>query len=374
MRIYESMPTSLRRVSRSLALILALYVCALSATNATESAPFALPELPYAVDALEPAIDAETMRIHHGRHHRAYVDNLNAKTKDFPQLNALSLEQLQREISSFDSAVRNNGGGHYNHSLFWTLLAPPGQGGAPSAALKARIERDFGSVEDMQKRFDADSRSVFGSGWAWLILRDDGSLAITTTPNQDNPLMDLVAERGTPLLALDVWEHAYYLKHQNKRADYIAAWWQVANWMEANRRFADAKGSDAGAATGAESKTLDRRHWTDRRDQRNSSASLAEHTSDRSTRHADTDFCEPTHPLEPDDGMHARSPVRRCVRTDHRIRFISDTAANGAAGDGHAARCAGADARWHHAVRTHLAAVESRALSCRVAAHALSFR
>jgi superoxide dismutase, Fe-Mn family len=260
MRIYEPMPTPLRRMSRSLALILALCVCAMSATNAAESAPFALPELPYAVDALEPAIDAETMRIHHGRHHRAYVENLNARTKDFPRLNALSLEQLQREISSFDSAVRNNGGGHYNHSLFWSLLAPPGEGGAPSAELKARIERDFGSVEDMQKRFDAASRSVFGSGWAWLILRDDGSLAITTTPNQDNPLMDVVAERGTPLLALDVWEHAYYLKHQNKRTDYIAAWWQVANWAEANRRFAGAKRGDAGAATGAESKTLDRRY------------------------------------------------------------------------------------------------------------------
>jgi Fe-Mn family superoxide dismutase len=225
--------------SRSFALGLGMLL-SIPGVSATETAAFALPELPFAADALEPAIDTETMRIHHGRHHRAYVDNLNAKIKDFPRLNGLSLEGLQREISSFDIAVRNNGGGHYNHSLFWTLLAPPGSGGAPSEALKARIERDFGSLDAMQKRFDAASRGIFGSGWAWLILRDDGSLAITTTPNQDNPLMDVVAERGVPLLALDVWEHAYYLKHQNKRADYIAVWWQVVNWQEANRRFATA--------------------------------------------------------------------------------------------------------------------------------------
>lgn len=251
----DRVSASLRRLTRCLVpLCIVLGIVPMQAISATGTPPFALPELPYAADALEPAIDAETMRIHHGRHHRAYVDNLNGKIKDFPRLNALTLEQLQREISTFDAAVRNNGGGHYNHSLFWKMLAPPGRGDAPNAALKARIDLDFGSLQNMQKRFDNAAKSVFGSGWTWLILRDDGSLAITTTPNQDNPLMDVAAERGTPLLALDVWEHAYYLKHQNKRADYIAGWWQVVNWNEANRRFAEADGGRDRALMGTESK------------------------------------------------------------------------------------------------------------------------
>ncbi|PPU77101.1 superoxide dismutase [Xanthomonas cucurbitae] len=201
------------------------------------TAPFSLPALPYATNALEPAIDAETMEIHHARHHKAYVDNLNAKVKDYPVLSDTSLEDIQAHISRYDAAVRNNAGGHYNHSLFWTLMAPIGQGGTASPALKARLVQSFGSEAAFQARFSEVATKLFGSGWAWLILKPDGALAITTTPNQDNPLMDVVSERGTPLLALDVWEHAYYLHYQNKRADYIKAWWPLVNWNQVNARL-----------------------------------------------------------------------------------------------------------------------------------------
>jgi len=209
----------------------------LASANGSKNAPFSLPELPYANNALEPAIDARTMDIHHDRHHRAYVNNLNAKVKDYPALATTSLEDIQASVSRYDDAVRNNAGGHYNHSLFWTLMSPAGKGGSPSPALKAKLVQTFGSQEAFQTKFTEAATKVFGSGWAWLILRPDGSLAITTTPNQDNPLMDAVAERGTPLLALDVWEHAYYLHYQNKRADYIKAWWPVVNWTQVNTRF-----------------------------------------------------------------------------------------------------------------------------------------
>jgi len=202
-------------------------------------AQFSLPPLPYAPEALEPAIDATTMTIHHDRHHGAYVANLNGQIKANPALAQLSLDALQGQISRFPAAVRNNGGGHWNHSQFWTVMAPPGQGGAPSEALLAAINASFGSLEAMQTQFSQAAAARFGSGWAWLIRRADGSLAITTTANQDNPLMDLPeVEQGTPLLGLDVWEHAYYLKHQNRRPDYISAWWGVVNWEEVNRRFA----------------------------------------------------------------------------------------------------------------------------------------
>lgn len=221
--------------------LLSVSLCAPVAV--AQKAPFLLAPLPYAADALAPVIDAETMRIHHGRHHQTYVDRLNDKVAEFPQLATLSIEDIQRQMSSFDAAVRNNGGGHYNHALFWALMAAPGTGGKPDRRLAAQIRRDFGSEEAMRTRFAEAATGVFGSGWAWLIVREDGSLAITTTPNQDNPLMDVVAERGTPILALDVWEHAYYLKHQNKRADYVRDWWQVVNWNEASRRYAQASGA-----------------------------------------------------------------------------------------------------------------------------------
>lgn len=202
-------------------------------------ADFSLPPLPYPADALEPAIDRTTMTLHHDRHHGAYVANLNAQIQANPGLASLSLEALQGQISRFPAAVRNNGGGHWNHSLFWTLLAPEGQGGAPSPELLGAINNSFGSLEAMQAEFAQAASARFGSGWAWLIRRSDGQLAITSTPNQDNPLMDVPGiERGTPLLALDVWEHAYYLTYQNRRPAYIQAWWPLVNWKEVNRRFA----------------------------------------------------------------------------------------------------------------------------------------
>ena len=205
-------------------------------------ADFSLPPLPYAADALEPAIDATTMTIHHDRHHGAYVTNLNAQIAANPALATLSLDALQGQISRFPVAVRNNGGGHWNHRQFWAVMAPAGQGGEPSPELLAAITRSFGSLEAMQTAFNKTAAGRFGSGWAWLIRSDSGQLAITSTPNQDNPLMDLAGiERGTPLLGLDVWEHAYYLKYQNRRPDYIQAWWPLVNWNEVNRRFA-AKG------------------------------------------------------------------------------------------------------------------------------------
>ena len=198
-----------------------------------------LPPLPYPGDALEPTIDATTMAIHHDKHHAAYVANLNAQIKANPRLAQLSLEQLQGEISAFPVAVRNNGGGHWNHSQFWAVMAPAGEGGAPTDALAAAITSSFGSLEAMQAEFNQAATGRFGSGWAWLIRKPSGELAITSTANQDNPLMDLPGiERGTPLLGLDVWEHAYYLRYQNRRPDYIQAWWSVVNWNEVNRRYA----------------------------------------------------------------------------------------------------------------------------------------
>ena len=204
-------------------------------------AEFVLPPLPYAPDALEPAIDATTMTIHHDRHHGAYVANLNGQIKVNPSLAKLSLDALQGQISRFPVAVRNNGGGHWNHSQFWAVMAPLGQGGEPSPELLKAINASFGSLEAMQTQFSQAAAARFGSGWAWLIRKADGSLAITSTANQDNPLMDLPEiERGTPLLGLDVWEHAYYLNYQNRRPDYISAWWDLVNWDEVNRRFSAA--------------------------------------------------------------------------------------------------------------------------------------
>jgi Fe-Mn family superoxide dismutase len=207
--------------------------------TAQEVAPFELPALPYAADALLPAIDAETMNIHHGRHHKAYVDNLNTAIAADPSLQGRSLEDLLTNVSTLPASVRNNGGGHWNHSLFWKLMAPQGSGGAPSADLAAAIDRDFGSMNAFKEAFNKAATSRFGSGWAWLIVKD-GKLAITSTPNQDNPLMDVADVTGAPVLAVDVWEHAYYLKYQNKRADYLTAWWSVVNWNEVNTLYAKA--------------------------------------------------------------------------------------------------------------------------------------
>jgi Fe-Mn family superoxide dismutase len=195
--------------------------------------------LPYAVDALEPVIDKATMEIHHGRHHKAYYDALNSAAAANPEVARSTLEQLVATASRQTPVVRNNAGGAWNHAFFWSTMAPAGQRGAPSPALMARIQADFGSMENMTRQFNQAGATRFGSGWAWLIVRD-GKLAVSSTPNQDNPLMDVAEVRGMPILGNDVWEHAYYLKYQNRRADYLTAWWQVVNWNEVNRRFAAA--------------------------------------------------------------------------------------------------------------------------------------
>jgi len=202
---------------------------------------FTLPPLPYAYDALEPAIDKETMTFHHDKHHQAYVDNLNKAVDADASLQGKSLEELFADISKAPKAVRNNGGGHWNHALFWELLAPAGQTGEPSAELAAQIDKDLGGLDAFKEAFNAAGAGQFGSGWAWLIWQD-GKLKVTSTPNQDNPLMDVADEKGAVVLGADVWEHAYYLKYQNRRPEYLKAFWTVVNWNKANALFAAAKG------------------------------------------------------------------------------------------------------------------------------------
>jgi Fe-Mn family superoxide dismutase len=194
---------------------------------------FTLPQLPYAPDALEPHIDKETMQIHHGKHHQAYVDNLNKAIAGTEHENK-SLEQLVASAGTISPAVRNNGGGHWNHTFFWESLTP--NGGQPSGRIADAISSTFGSLDGLKEKMNAAGLTRFGSGWAWLVSRD-GRLEITSTPNQDNPLMDVAEVKGTPLLGVDVWEHAYYLKYQNKRADYLNAFWNVVNWNKVAERL-----------------------------------------------------------------------------------------------------------------------------------------
>jgi Fe-Mn family superoxide dismutase len=207
-------------------------------SNYYNTMAFELPKLPYAYNALEPHFDAMTMEIHHSRHHNAYVTNLNNAIKD-TEMEKLSLEELQKNISKYPVAVRNNGGGHYNHDLFWKILSPNG-GGEPTGELAAAINAAFGSFAAFKEEFTKAATTRFGSGWAWLSVAN-GKLVVSSTPNQDNPLMDVADVKGTPILGLDVWEHAYYLKFQNKRPDYIATFWNVVNWAEVAARFAAAK-------------------------------------------------------------------------------------------------------------------------------------
>ncbi len=199
---------------------------------------FELPALPYASDALEPHFDKLTMEIHHGKHHNAYVTNLNNAIKGTEWENS-SIEDILKNIGKLAPAVRNNGGGHYNHSLFWTVIGP-NKGGKPTGALAEAIDKKFGSFDKFKEEFANAGATRFGSGWAWLIVAD-GEVAICSTPNQDNPLMDIAEKKGTPILGLDVWEHAYYLKYQNRRPDYIAAFWNVVDWDAVAKRFAAAK-------------------------------------------------------------------------------------------------------------------------------------
>lgn len=202
--------------------------------------PHTLPALPYDYAALEPHIDAKTMEIHHAKHHQTYIDKLNAALEKHPELQEKTIEELVGDLEMVPDdirmAVRNNGGGHLNHSMFWEMMAP-GTGGEPQGALGQAIKSAFGSFADFQKIFADAAANRFGSGWVWLTLNGD-KLEVVSTPNQDNPITD----GATPILGLDVWEHAYYLKHQNKRPDYVAAWWNVVNWKEVGRRFEESKG------------------------------------------------------------------------------------------------------------------------------------
>lgn len=207
-----------------------------NAYTANSAVTFSLPALPYKYEDMEPHIDALTMQIHHSKHHQAYVDNLNKALKDVTTTDK-TIEEILKNISTYTSAVRNNGGGHFNHTLFWKLMNPNG-GGTPTGNLSDAINATFGDFEKMKQLFNDAAKSRFGSGWAWLIKNTEGKLEITSTPNQDNPLMDVAEKKGKPVLALDVWEHAYYLKYQNKRADYVTAWWNVVNWAEAAKNYA----------------------------------------------------------------------------------------------------------------------------------------
>jgi Fe-Mn family superoxide dismutase len=208
-------------------------------TAATTPAPFTLPRLPYAFDALEPHIDARTMQIHHDRHHAAYVTNLNNAVKDRPELAGKSAEELIRNLDAVPeavrTAVRNNGGGHVNHTMFWNLMSPRG-GGPPRGEIATVINRDFGGFDAFRTAFNDAGLRRFGSGWVWLVRTRDNKMEITTTPYQDNPLM----EGHYPILGNDVWEHAYYLRYQNRRADYLKAWWNTVNWDAVNSRLATA--------------------------------------------------------------------------------------------------------------------------------------
>jgi Fe-Mn family superoxide dismutase len=203
--------------------------------------PFSLPQLPYAADALEPHIDKMTMEIHHGKHHNAYVTNLNKALESAPNLATKTVEELLANNcavvpDAIKTAVRNNGGGHINHSMFWTILSPKG-GGQPSGAIAEAIKSAFGGFDAFKEKFNAAATTRFGSGWAWLIKDGSGKLDVLSTANQDNPVM----EGKFPVMGLDVWEHAYYLKYQNRRPDYIAAWWNVVNWPEIEKRFTSGK-------------------------------------------------------------------------------------------------------------------------------------
>ena len=211
-----------------------LFVAAILVTHFISAQNFSLPKLAYNYTALEPTIDSVTMRIHYSKHHQAYITNLN---KALGTSNTKSLIELLTSVSTQPAVVRNNAGGHYNHTLFWELLSPtPSK--TPSPELLNQITKQYGSLDSLQKTLSATGASLFGSGWVWLIVTPDKTLKITTTSNQDNPLMDVVTDKGTPILAIDVWEHAYYLKYQNKRADYLKNIWNVIDWKAVSDKYA----------------------------------------------------------------------------------------------------------------------------------------
>jgi Fe-Mn family superoxide dismutase len=226
---------SLSEIAAALFLFTIYYLCD-PTFKTTNPMAFELPNLPYAFNALEPHIDAKTMEIHHGKHHQAYVTNLNNALAN-TDTSKLTIDEICRNISKYPAPVRNNGGGHYNHAMFWTIMKPGG-GGQPNGKIAEAINSTFGNFDEFKTKFNAAGVGRFGSGWAWLIVGDDKKLAITSTPNQDNPLMDVVETRGEIVFGVDVWEHAYYLNYQNRRPDYLTAWWNTVNWDEINKRFA----------------------------------------------------------------------------------------------------------------------------------------
>lgn len=242
-----TVPAGLGKSGREPDLDIRLRNAVTSTTLGAQTKPtmaYELPSLPYAPTALEPSIDARTMEIHHGKHHATYVTNLNKALESAPELAGKPLEELIGDLAAVPEgirgAVRNNGGGHWNHSFFWKLMAA-GAGGSPSGELAAAIDKAFGSFAEFQAKFEAAGLARFGSGWVWLCKKADGALCICSTPNQDNPLMKGIAEcPGTPVLGCDVWEHAYYLHYQNRRADYLKAWWSVVDWNAAAANFAAA--------------------------------------------------------------------------------------------------------------------------------------
>jgi len=233
-------PSPSRTRLAGLTLAAALLAAAPGAWAQAAGGPFTLAPLPYASDALEPAIDKATMELHHGKHHQAYVNNLNNAIAGDAKLSQLTLEELVAKAGKHPAAVRNNAGGHWNHTFFWNIMGPAEKSGTPSPELLKAINDEFGSLDAFKAAFSKAGLSRFGSGWVWLIVDKKGKLVITTTPNQDNPLMDVAETRGTPVLGNDLWEHAYYLKYNNRRGDYLGAWWQVVNWDAVSRHYADA--------------------------------------------------------------------------------------------------------------------------------------
>ncbi|SFV29448.1 superoxide dismutase, Fe-Mn family [Devosia crocina] len=215
----------------------AMAVAAFSMPAIAQDMPFELPELGYAYDALEPVIDAQTMELHHTKHHQTFIDNLNKAVEDGTLDTDLSVEEIVASASTQTTTVRNSAGGHWNHTFFWEIIGPQDQAGEPSEDLVAAIDAVYGSMDEFKAEFEAAGAAQFGSGWVWLIVNDAGELEITTTPNQDNPLMDLAEVQGTPVIGNDVWEHAYYLTYNNRRAEYLSSWWDVVNWDEVSSRY-----------------------------------------------------------------------------------------------------------------------------------------
>lgn len=227
-------------MKKMIALSISLFMAGVFATNELNAqSKIEFPPLPYMFNALEPHIDQMTMEIHYERHHRGYYNNL-IKAIEGTEMEKLTLEQILSNVSKYPVGVRNNGGGHYNHVLFWAVMSPYG-GGEPTGELGAAINKTFGSYGNFKTQFEEAARTRFGSGWAWLSVDKNGSLLVSSTPNQDNPLMDVAEKQGTPILGLDVWEHAYYLKYQNLRGEYIKGFWNLVNWEEVGQRYKKAK-------------------------------------------------------------------------------------------------------------------------------------